>query len=76
MANDTPVGLKCPGCGEPPLWLFGNQAWCGTDDCPILIWNPTKTLAELNADSKVVNLPDGMDGHGGGLAGTGKTDLT
>jgi hypothetical protein len=58
MVNDEPVGLKCPGCGEVPLWLFGGgtQAWCGTDDCPILTWNPTKTLAELNADSKVIDL--------------------
>ena len=53
-----PVGLKCPGCGEPPRWLFGGgtQAWCPTDDCPFPIWDPTKTLAELNADAKVVRL--------------------
>lgn len=53
-----PVGMKCPGCGEPPVVLFGGgtQAWCGTDDCPILTWDPTKTLAELNADSKTIDL--------------------
>lgn len=67
---DTPVGLRCPGCGEPPLWLFGDtQAWCVTDDCPFLTWNPTKTLAELNADSKAVSLPPG---YGGGESGTGQ----
>ena len=56
-----PVGLKCPGCGEPPVFLFGGgtQAWCGTDDCPILTWNPEKTLAELNADVQVVDLGGG-----------------
>lgn len=56
--NSEPVGLKCPACGEPPVWLMGGgtQAWCQTDDCPILTWNPTKTLAELNADSKVIDL--------------------
>ena len=53
-----PVGLKCPACGEPPIWLFGGgtQAWCQTDDCPILTWNPTMTLAELNANAKAVDL--------------------
>jgi hypothetical protein len=58
LAAFGPVGLNCPGCGEPPLWLMGDgtQAWCGTDDCPILTWNPSKTLAELNADSKAIDL--------------------
>jgi hypothetical protein len=52
-----PVGLTCPACGEPPIWVFGGtQAWCQTDDCPILTWNPTMTLAELNAQAKVVDL--------------------
>jgi len=57
----APVGLKCPACGEPPLWLFVNQAWCGTDDCPVLTWDPGKTRAELAADSKVIDLraPEG-----------------
>jgi hypothetical protein len=56
--SSEPVGLKCPSCGEPPLWLMGGgtQAWCQTDDCPILTWDPQKTLAELNADSKVIDL--------------------
>lgn len=53
-----PVGLKCPSCSEPPVMLFGGgtQAWCGTDDCPILTWNPTMTLAELNANSRAIDL--------------------
>jgi hypothetical protein len=53
-----PVGLKCPGCGELPVFLFGGgtQAWCGTDDCPILTWNPELSLAELNADAKAIDL--------------------
>ena len=56
-----PAGLKCPGCGEPPVFLFGGgtQAWCGTDDCRWLIWDPTKTLADLTADVQVVDLPAG-----------------
>ena len=53
-----PVGLKCPNCGEDPVWVFGDgtQAWCWTDDCPVLTWNPTLSRAELAADSKVIDL--------------------
>lgn len=53
-----PVGLKCPGCGEPPVWLLGggHQAFCGTDDCPWFTWDPAKTLAELNAAQKVIDI--------------------
>ena len=53
-----PVGLNCPACHEPPVWVLGGgtQAWCGTDDCPILTWDPTKTRAELNAEAKLIDL--------------------
>ena len=55
------VGLNCPGCGEAPYMVMGGgtQAFCGTDDCPFLTWDPTKTLAELNADAKMINLSAG-----------------
>lgn len=54
----APVGLKCPACGQPPRLVLdgGQQAFCGTDDCPWVMWNPTKTLAELNADATTVDL--------------------
>jgi hypothetical protein len=43
----------------------GTQAFCFTDDCPVLTWDPTKTRAELAADTKVVDLQGGDDaGHG------------
>jgi len=53
-----PSGLRCPGCGEPPVLLMGGgtQAFCGTDDCPWWTWDPTKTLAELNANAQTVDL--------------------
>ena len=53
-----PVGLNCPGCGQPPVWLFGggHQAFCGSDDCPWFTWDPAKTLAELNASANVIDL--------------------
>lgn len=53
-----PVGLNCPGCGEPLVFLFGGgtQAFCQTDDCPWFTWDPTKSLAELNAAAKTIDL--------------------
>lgn len=53
-----PAGLKCPGCGEPPFLLMGGgtQAFCRTDDCPWFTWDPTKTLAEINASQQVIDL--------------------
>jgi len=57
-----PVGLACPGCGNPPVMLVGeNQAFCGTDGCPWFTWDPARTLAELNASVQVIDLP-GEDG--------------
>ena len=58
-----PVGLDCPGCGEPPMMLMGGgtQAFCGTDDCPWFTWDPTKTLAELNASATRIDFPGGPD---------------
>lgn len=43
------------------MMLFGGgtQAFCGTDDCPWFTWDPTKTLAELNATAKTVDLRRG-----------------
>lgn len=52
-----PVGMKCPGCGQPPQLAFETQAFCGTEGCRIVTWNPTLTLDE-NLDSyKTVELP-------------------
>lgn len=56
--SGAPVGLSCPGCGSPPEFLFGDghQAFCGTDECPWLTWDPALTLAELNASAKTIDL--------------------
>jgi hypothetical protein len=47
-----PIGLNCPGCGEPPRFVIagGNQAFCGTDACRILMWDPAQTRAEMLAE--------------------------
>lgn len=50
----------CPGCGQPPMQfavpLVPEQAFCGNDQCHVIMWDPTKTLDELVADSQTVNL--------------------
>lgn len=58
-----PVGLTCPACGKPAHLVLdgGKQAFCGTSDCPWIMWDPTKTLAELNADPQVVDLPNWLN---------------
>jgi hypothetical protein len=43
-------GLYCPGCGQLAALALPGQAWCGTDDCAVLAWNPRHTLAELTED--------------------------
>ena len=49
--DETPIGLNCPECGEPPRMVLpgGNQAFCGNDGCRILLWDPTQTRAEMAA---------------------------
>jgi hypothetical protein len=56
--SGEPAGLKCPGCGEQPVLLMGGgtQAFCGTDDCPWFTWDPTKTIEQLLAEVKVIDL--------------------
>lgn len=70
-ASGVPVGLACPFCGEPPVYLLGGgtQAFCGTDDCPVVTWDPTKTRAELAADMQMIDLSANL-GHGAQSSGT------
>lgn len=53
-----PAGLHCPGCGQPPVFVFagGQQCFCGTDDCPWFTWDPALSLAELNAGAGTIDL--------------------
>lgn len=51
-----PMGLTCPGCHQPPLLVFYQQAFCGNDDCRVFTWNPTDTLDEFLEGMKVINL--------------------
>ena len=57
MADVKPAGLYCPGCGELAVFTISDQqAFCGNDDCAILMWDPAKTAAELAADMQVIDL--------------------
>ena len=54
-----PVGMRCHGCGQPPAFVIqpaGTQAFCGNDDCPILMWDPTLSLEQNMANSKEIDL--------------------
>ena len=53
----------CPLCDEPPVMtLTGNvQAFCGNDDCTILLWNPSLSLDDNLMDAGVVKLPPAED---------------
>lgn len=61
-----PAGLICPACEQiAAIVISDQQAFCGNDECPVLMWNPAKTLAELMADMHTFRLwsqdSDGAD---------------
>lgn len=45
----------CPYCGYPPVILLYEQAFCGNDDCKVILWNPRLTPAENLADAGTVD---------------------
>lgn len=49
----------CPMCGQPPQILLSDQAFCGTDDCQVFMWIPSRTARENLADA--VDLPPFFD---------------
>jgi hypothetical protein len=56
-----PVGLLCPGCGEPgQLVISDHQAFCGNDDCWCFMWDPALTFSQAMADASEINLT-GLD---------------
>ena len=55
--NAEPAGLNCPACGELAVFVISSaQVFCGNDDCAILMWDPAKTVDELAAGMKVIDL--------------------
>lgn len=48
----------CPLCGKPPRFAVGpTQAFCGNDDCTLILWDPSLSLDENLLDAGVVNFP-------------------
>lgn len=50
---------RCPGCQQlaRTVLLGGVQAFCGTEDCHVFMWDPTKSLDELAADVTHMDIP-------------------
>jgi len=57
---------RCPLCHQLPVMMFGGgtQAFCGNDDCPMLMWTPTKSLDDNLLDAGVVKFPSAEDDSG------------
>lgn len=53
----------CPLCDKGPVMVFGfgAQAWCGNDDCTLLVWDMTKSLDDNLTDAGMIQLPPGED---------------
>ena len=67
---DMPVSIltpDCPLCGHPPMMVFdgGTQAFCGNDDCTLLMWTPTKTLDANLMDARVARWKPAEGGSDG-----------
>ena len=57
----------CPWCGEPPYMVLGGgtQAFCGSDDCPCLTWDPSKSKAENRRNATAARITErGESGDG------------
>lgn len=55
--RDQPAGLNCPGCGEPAAFALGpEQAFCDSDGCRVLMWDPALSVAANMAGASEVSL--------------------
>ena len=57
---------RCPVCSHLPMMMFGGgtQAFCGNDDCNILMWDPSKSLDANLFDAGFVKLTQAEDDDG------------
>lgn len=54
-----PLTPNCPLCGKPPLFAVGpTQAFCGNDDCTLILWDPSLSLDDNLLDAGVVHFPE------------------
>ena len=59
----------CPWCRQPPMMVMGGgtQAFCGTDDCNCLTWDPSMSEAQNRRNVKVIDTTGSSDeGSGDG----------
>lgn len=48
--------VQCPVCAWPPFLLLNpHQAMCGTEGCPVFLWDPS--AADPLANVQVLELP-------------------
>ena len=54
------VCAVCPMCGNMPLFFLAGepvtQAFCGDDDCPVVMWDPSRSRDANLADVHPVEL--------------------
>jgi hypothetical protein len=64
MAVLTEVRTRpAPRSAVEQAFIDGGQAFCGNDNCTLLLWDPTKSLDDNLLDAGVVKLPP-MEGGG------------
>ena len=62
---------RCPLCDGPPMQLLPGlaQAFCGNDDCTLLMWTPVLSLDDNLLDAGMVELPPMEDSSEAPAAG-------
>lgn len=47
----------CPGCGQPPEFLLGGgtQAFCGSEACRVVTWDPTSDPERFWVEAKEIS---------------------
>jgi hypothetical protein len=53
----------CPLCSTPPMFILadGHQCFCGSDDCPTLVWDSHDSLEWNLTHVASVDLPEPSD---------------
>lgn len=61
MAMPDVLTALCPGCHTEPALLVGLSQWfCETEDCRVLMWNPTMDAADCLATAKLLRIVEDL----------------